>query len=521
MTYLKKNIKHKLLANSFLFLIFCFSNITQAVVLSSYRTTLVSGTPGQSWGWGYNSDGQLGDGGKDGRAAAVSLVALDDIKLKQVSTGIDHALALTETGQVYSWGKNNDGQLGNDSIISTQTPLPLNDLNNIVAVAAGNAYSLAVKNDGTLWGWGYPGNSNGLPSRNGGYLKPTLINNINNVKTVAASNSGDISDAFSLVLKQDGSVWGMGVNDKGQLGNGTTVSSKAPTQVLALKNISAISVGDCHALALKNDGSVYSWGCNDTGKLGNNSTSNSTAPIKLSLQNIVAISSGAYNSMALDSEGHIWIWGDNSEGQLGDNTKIDQLSPIKVNLDNVVAISSARAYSVAVLADGSVKAWGINSEGQVGNNKKATNATESKPVSVLSNSNLQPLNIGSTISSSITATYNTNTTRLVIPSLAVSVTPVFGGTPAIQNYSIELQQRSGGGFVFDLDINKITQLPSTSSNNCTATYSQSSGRLVIPCLAVSVVSILGGTPVIQNYSVELQQRSGGGFVFDLDLASVK
>ena len=137
MNYLKKNIKHKLLANIPLFLIFCFSDITQAVVLSSYRTTLVSGTPGQSWGWGYNSDGQLGDGGKDGRAAAVSLVALDDIKLKQVSTGVSHALALTETGQVYSWGKNGSGQLGNDSYTSTQTPIPLKELNNIVAVVRG------------------------------------------------------------------------------------------------------------------------------------------------------------------------------------------------------------------------------------------------------------------------------------------------------------------------------------------------------------------------------------------------
>lgn len=120
-----------------------------------------------------------------------------------------------------------------------------------------------------------------------------------------------------------------------------------------------------------------------------------------------------------------------------------------------------------------------------------------------------------TTSSSNTASYDTNTSRLVVPNLAVSVSA--GGEPAVQNYSVELQQRSGGAYVFDLDLSKFKQLSDAVSDICTATYSTTTTRMVIPCLAVaSVTPIFGGTPSeTRNYSIELQQRSAGNFVFDL------
>ena len=114
-----------------------------------------------------------------------------------------------------------------------------------------------------------------------------------------------------------------------------------------------------------------------------------------------------------------------------------------------------------------------------------------------------------------TATYNTSTARLAVPNLAISVKPLFGGTPVIQNFSIELQQGSASTYSFNLDQNSITQFFNASADNCTATYSSTTTRLVVPCLAVSITPLFGGAPVIQNFSIELQQRSGGGYVFDL------
>jgi len=190
----------------------------------------------------------------------------------------------------------------------------------------------------------------------------------------------------TLALKPDGTVWAWGLNDRGQLGDGTYDSRTEPTQVVNLDSVQLVSAGTHHSLALGVDGIVWAWGCNQAGELGNGepgSGSFSKTPVRTAnLADIVAVSAGEHHSLALERGGKVWAWGMNSRGQLGDGTTTNRSTPIWVQgLNNVVAIAAGYEYSLAMEDDGTVWAWGLNNYGQLGD---GTTTDRSRPVRVSS-----------------------------------------------------------------------------------------------------------------------------------------
>jgi hypothetical protein len=155
-----------------------------------------------------------------------------------------------------------------------------------------------------------------------------------------------------LALRNDGTVWALGRNDVGQLGNGTFNWAFEPVQVLNLNNIIAISAGTEHSLALRNDGTVWAWGYNEFGELGNGDNNNSNIPVQvLNLNNVVAISAGGYHSLALKSDGTVWAWGYNEEGQLGNGNWYDSNVPVQVKkIKNPLSISAGADHSLAIIS---------------------------------------------------------------------------------------------------------------------------------------------------------------------------
>jgi alpha-tubulin suppressor-like RCC1 family protein len=286
---------------------------------------------------------------------------------QSIAAGYYHSLALCSNGTVRSWGDNGWGQLGNGTNISnSNVPVQVSSLTGIVKIAAGGGHSLALKNDGTVWTWGRNDLGQlGIGSSNNDFNVPMKINSFTGVSAIAAGGF------HSLALKNDGTVWAWGSNSLGQLGNGNYTNSNVPVQVSNIGGVIAIAGGDAHSLALKNDGSVWSWGDNLGGQLGNGtSILKSNVPVQVSsLTGVIAIAAGAYHSLALKNDGTVWAWGDNGFGQLGNGTNIVKSNvPVQVSsLTGVIAIAAGAYHSLALKNDGTVWAWGYNNYGQLGN----------------------------------------------------------------------------------------------------------------------------------------------------------
>lgn len=283
--------------------------------------------------WGLDNSGQLGDGPVNlGKATPVAV--LDATNIIAIAAGGNHSLALKSDGTLLSWGNDNSGQLGNDSATANQSvPVLVAGANGIVAIAAGDAHSLALKSDGTVLSWGRDESGqlgNDTPKEN--KFTPVTVSEASNIIAIAAGGG------FSMALKSDGTMLSWGSDDLGQLGDNVALETQTiPVAVSPEANsIIAIAAGDSHALALKSDGTLLSWGWDGSGQLGDNPTkADQSTPVAVSVaSDIVAIAAGQIYSLALKSDGTMLSWGQDTDGQLGnDLVNTDQFTPVAVLLD--------------------------------------------------------------------------------------------------------------------------------------------------------------------------------------------
>jgi alpha-tubulin suppressor-like RCC1 family protein len=301
---------------------------------------------GTVWAWGYNGDGELGNGTNTDSNVPVQVSFPDGTVITAIAGGGSHSLALKSDGTVWVWGYNNEGQLGNGTNTSSNVPVQVSNLTGITAIAGGGAHSLALKNDGTVWAWGYNGDGelgNGTTTDSN---VPVQVSNLTGITAIAGG------DSHSIILKNDGTVWAWGGNEYGQLGNGTNTDSNVPVQVSFPDGtvITAIAGGGDHSLALKNDGTVWVWGHNNEGQLGNGTNTSSNVPVQVSnLTGITAIAGGGNHSLALKNDGTVWAWGANWYGELGNGTNTSSNVPVQVsNLTGITAIAGGSDYSIAL-----------------------------------------------------------------------------------------------------------------------------------------------------------------------------
>ncbi len=349
---------------------------TQAASNRSHRTV------GTVWAWGYNGNGQLGNGTfTTGLATQVSNLP----GVVAIAAGTDHGLALASNGAVWAWGYNAYGQLGDGTTNTTATPVQAMGLPpGIVAIAGGYLHSLALASDGTVWAWGY----NAFGQLGDGTLTnrstPVQVSGLSGVVAIAAS-----SYATSLALKSDGTVWAWGYNGDGELGNGTTTNSSTPMQVTGLTGVVGITAGSYHVVAVKSDGTVWGWGYGGFGQLANGTSSNTTTPVQAVgpggtgvLSGIVAVAAGGYSTLALRSDGTAWSWGRNESGELGNGSTTNSPTPVQVvgpsgsgYLSGVAAIAQGASFGLALTSDGAVFGWGYNYNSELGSSSTTTGTT--------------------------------------------------------------------------------------------------------------------------------------------------
>lgn len=246
----------------------------------------------------------------------------------RLSAGLSHTAYVDEHGTLWTWGSNQEGQLGAET-----QETGVDREGNQVAVSG---TSLAVLED---------------------------------VRSVAAG--GD----FTVALKTNGTLWAWGGNDYGQLGNGTVVSAAQPVQVL--DQVTAVSAGDYHVAAIRADGTLWTWGDNLYGQLGDGTLNSVSAPQQV-LDNVTAVSAGANATAAVRSDGTLWTWGRNDAMQLGLTEAGAQVwEPGQVvELVPAQAVSAGTDQTVCLLTDGEVQAWGSPAMGQLGSGTPQEKAAE-------------------------------------------------------------------------------------------------------------------------------------------------
>jgi len=269
---------------------------------------------------------------------------------------------------------------GNMLVVPNQSAYAAGALVN--SIVSGASHVLAIKPDRTVWAWGLNtsgqlGDGTTATTRN----TPVQVQGLTDVVAVSAKQY------HSLALKSDGTVWAWGQNFKS---DGTQILRRTPAQVAGLSNVTAIAAGGLHSLALQADGTVWAWGYNTEGQLGDGSTTNRFTPVKIAgLTNVTSIYAGLKVSYALKADGTLWAWGDNSYGQLGDGTKTQRNTPMLVSgLNNVADVVTGINHILALKTDGTVWAWGYNSFGQVGD---GTTSTRFKPQPVQGLGNVSQL----------------------------------------------------------------------------------------------------------------------------------
>lgn len=146
----------------------------------------------------------------------------------------------------------------------------------IVSVSAGRTHALAVTTEGKVVAWG----SNGYGQLGSGVTvfeteKPVAVSGMNNALSVTVGGGG----SFALVVKSDHSLWACGINDRGQLGSGTTQGSAEYIKIM--DDVSKAEAGENFAFAVKQDGTLWAWGANDRGQLGDGTTIDRLSPVKV------------------------------------------------------------------------------------------------------------------------------------------------------------------------------------------------------------------------------------------------
>jgi alpha-tubulin suppressor-like RCC1 family protein len=229
----------------------------------------------------------------------------------------------------------------------------------VTNIASGNfaSHSLFLKSDGSLWAMG----TNGV-----GQLGDGTFNKANRPEQIVASGVTAIAAGgqHSLFLKSDGSLWAMGNNQNGQLGDGTYNNTNRPEQIIAA-GVTAIAAGGAHSLFLKSDGSLWAMGANNDGQLGDGTTDSgnyaTNRPEQIVAGGVTAVAAGGSHSLFLRSDGSLWGMGWNVFGQLGAATRVDTTNlPDQIVTGGVTAIAAGYFHSLFLKSNGSLWAMGNN-----------------------------------------------------------------------------------------------------------------------------------------------------------------
>ena len=359
----------------------------------------------QLYGWGGNDAGQvgtgsIGGGSMTGVTTPTAVTAPAGQSFASIASGGAFTVGLTTTGQVFAWGAGSLGQLGDGQLTGSTVPMPVTIPSPpgappavVTAVSAGDSHALALTSSGQVWAWGanlFGQLGNGTTADSD---VPVAVTPPPGVVFDAVAAGGD----HSLALASDGRIFGWGANTSGQVGDGTTSSRSTPTPVTAPPGVTftAVSAGTAHSLAVASDGSVWSWGFNASGQLGTGTTTDASTPQQVAMPAgtpVATVAAGGSHSLALTASGRVFAWGSDVFGQLSSalvsTLPVDSDVPVQpLGLPPVttfVSISAGQDSSYALTSNGVPWGWGGDYYGQLGDGTPGLNAVGPSAMTTLS-----------------------------------------------------------------------------------------------------------------------------------------
>lgn len=331
--------------------------------------------------WGYNQDGELGNGTSGVYQPNPVDVAGLSSGVTTISSGYKHTCVL-KSGGVKCWGFNADGQLGNGTRISSSIPVDVSGLTSgVVQIRAGGYHTCALKSNNVMRCWG----DNTFGQLGDNTVNDALTSVKVSVLTTEVVNSFRLGEFHTCIVTITGAAECWGYNAFGQLGNNSTVDSRTPVKVSGLTGgVNVFGAGASHTCARLADTSLVCWGYNGYGQLGDGTIIDRYSPVPVSglASGVEGVSPGIRHTCVFKKNDTIVCFGYNYYGQLGDGTTKDRHVPTIVSglpggLDSVRV---GYLHSCALLKSGGIRCWGNNDFGQLGNGSITSSAV---PVSVI------------------------------------------------------------------------------------------------------------------------------------------
>ncbi|MFZ2125883.1 MAG: prepilin-type N-terminal cleavage/methylation domain-containing protein [Candidatus Saccharimonadales bacterium] len=364
----------------------------------------------QAYCTGLNNNGQLGSGNLVNSAVPVPVIntgVLNGLTIKSITAGYLHNCAIASNDQGYCWGDGVQGQLGRNSTADSSSPVALVDAYGVLGgltikdIQANYYNTCAIASNDNLYCWG--DNIQGQIGDNSttDRRSPVALVDANGVLGGLTIKSVAIGYFHACVIASNDQIYCWGDNAQGQLGNNTTTDSLAPISIvdangilggLSFKYIAAGSYSTC---AVATNDQVFCWGDNPQGQLGNNTIVDSLAPVAvtdtgnvLNGLTIKSLTAGWYHTCVIGSNDLAYCWGDGAQGQLGRNSVADSRVPVAVPATGLLAgltlksISAGNNYHTCTIAsDDNAYCWGYNLWGQLGNNSVTRSLAPAEVVS--------------------------------------------------------------------------------------------------------------------------------------------
>lgn len=277
--------------------------------------------------WGSNRSGQVGNGLANGTISSPYGINTA-LRFEQISAGGSHSCGLTAAGQAYCWGDNDYGQIGDDTLDVRPAPKAVAGNHVFTHIAAGGSHTCAVEavtNFLYCWGRNNAGQL-GIANMSADVTLPTKVDQMQTFSKVTGGPS------HTCALTTTGQAYCWGGNSDGQLGQSTMgVDSVTALAVGGNHTFEDIFAGATHTCALKANGEAWCWGANNNGQLGDGTTTPSATPVQVGGGHTFdLVDTGALHTCAIDDRGVAYCWGSNSQGRLGNGTNLPSALPFPV-----------------------------------------------------------------------------------------------------------------------------------------------------------------------------------------------